>query len=64
MLVRIEIQTENAAFCRDFDGRHEPGPEIARILRRLADDYEGDKAPEKLYDANGNAVGRVQEWTS
>lgn len=58
--ITITIALDNAAF--NDEGRHEPGPELARILRRLADDLEDDNDPAVLLDVNGNAVGRV-EWT-
>lgn len=51
----ITIKTDNAAFADD------PAPEIARILRRLADRLEADGvAPERvLFDVNGNRVGEA-----
>lgn len=59
MTIRIEFETSNAA----FEGIQQ-GPEIARILRRLADTLEargrlhlGYEA--RLFDANGNRVGEV-----
>ena len=54
----IEIATGNDAFYP------EPGPELARILRKLADRIE-TAAPVELEDAirlmdyNGNTVGRA-----
>ena len=56
MHIRIDLDTENAA----FEGA--PEQETARILRHLADRLEragGLEADEmKLRDHNGNAVGR------
>lgn len=53
---RILIDTDNAAF--------DPlGPEVARILRELADTvepYEDFAAGIQLCDYNGNVVGRAQ----
>lgn len=49
----ITIDTVNAAFD------DEPATEIARILHKLADDLEQFDSPDKLFDANGNAVGTV-----
>ena len=52
----VEIATDNDAFYP------EPGPELARILRKLADRIE-TAAPDELTDAgrlmdyNGNTVG-------
>lgn len=57
-MFRVEIETSNAAFS---DGESEfAGPELARILRALADRVEGgiptgDGA--SLRDVNGNTVG-------
>lgn len=57
-MFRIEIETDNAAF--DDDG----GSEIARILRGVADKFDGivlpadlDTLSVNLYDINGNRVG-------
>jgi hypothetical protein len=56
MTLRLEIETTNAA----FDGEAF-GPELARILRELADDIETDQMGPgdevNLYDVNGNRVG-------
>lgn len=54
-MIRVEIDTDNAAFTP------RPGREIARILRRLARDFERDEAPRKLFDSNGNTIGTVDE---
>ena len=56
MYYRIEIAIDNAAFSP------EPGPELARILRKLAhriecSDEEGLKSTISLRDYNGNSVG-------
>lgn len=55
MTAKIEIQMDSAAFT------HEPGEELARILRKLADNLDGaDITPadsNKLRDVNGNTVG-------
>lgn len=54
MRFELHIGTDNAAF---EDG---PGPEIARILRELADLVEDDLPPDhvvRLRDVNGNRVG-------
>lgn len=62
MTTRIEIQTNgNAAF--EGDER----PELARILRQLADELEQGRAdhPRRIYDINGNACGNLsisEEW--
>jgi hypothetical protein len=54
----VNITTENAAFEDD------PAGEIARILRRLADNVDVDDAyidhVYHLRDANGNLVGRAE----
>ena len=57
--LNIKINLENAAF-------EEPGPEIARILHKLADtlsDFNRERDshdyPMSLRDVNGNYVGTV-----
>ena len=52
-MIKILIETDNAAFA---DG---PEYEIARILRRLAEDIEAGREPGVLMDVNGNLVGTV-----
>ena len=54
----IEIATDNDAFFP------EPGPELARILRQLAERIESADPEElgagvRLLDYNGNGVGRA-----
>ena len=53
--ITITIETGDAAFD------DEPATEIARILHKLADEFEqyGRSQFSKLYDFNGNAVGTV-----
>lgn len=60
--LNIHIECENAAFF-DFDGKPDPGAELARLLRRLADHLERDAAPNPgvLHDYNGNDCGSF-EW--
>lgn len=58
MKVTIEVQCDNEAFHPD------PGRELARILRKLADRIEEAAAypnewEQALADANGNRVGCV-----
>lgn len=57
--MKIHIRTTNAAFEGDKT------PELARILRKLADDLERKGLPEKrevwnVYDLNGNKTGTVR----
>ncbi len=58
-MVKIIIETDNAAFGDD------PGDELARILRRLADLYANGRLnadithESPLRDANGNTVGSL-----
>ena len=56
MKVKIEIKTDNAAF-EDYTGS-----EVARILRELADNVDGESriTPQPLKDSNGNTVGKVE----
>ncbi len=51
MAFAMDIQTDNAAF-------EEPGPEIARILRAIADEVENGNEYADIHDTNGNTVGR------
>ena len=53
--VIIEIDTTNAAF-EGYDGHLE----VARILRKLADDLENEVGGEILRDINGNRVGIIK----
>ena len=55
-MYRITIKTDNAAF--EDAGT---GTEIARILRRLADECDG-REPQSipLFDYNGNKVGQAK----
>ena len=61
--IRIEIDTNGDAF---HDGQepaqYAPGPEIARILREIADRIEWDDASEPLplLDYYGNNVGKYE----
>jgi hypothetical protein len=57
MKVTITIKTNNAAFVDN------PGGEVARILRRLAESYEfhgRNDVSIDLRDVNGNRVGQVK----
>ena len=59
----IQILTGNQAFCEESGEvtTASAGAEIARILRKLADDIEtGGVLFRSLYDANGNKVGDYQ----
>lgn len=60
-MLKIEIFNSGAAF-------DEPTEEIARILRRLAEQIENRSAPEVLHDINGNRCGEVsltpfEDWS-
>ena len=63
MAFTLNIATDNAAFHDEGDGdAFDPGPELARILRKLADTLDGpDRYPDNgmLRDVNGNRVDRV-----
>lgn len=57
MRVTIKIDCDNAAFGDD------PRPELARILRALADTADSHGAAElngSVRDVNGNRVGAVE----
>ncbi len=47
----LSINLENEAFSPDFS------PEVARILRRVADQVEAGITEGKTRDINGNTVG-------
>lgn len=53
--IEITIETANSAF------EDEPATEIARILRKLADEFEtyGHAQFSKFYDINGNICGGI-----
>ncbi len=50
----IRIKTENAAFGDS------PGVEVARILRRMADEFENGGTISTPRDINGNKCGSVE----
>ena len=60
MTLKVVIDCDNAAFHDDC-GNIQPGPEVARILRKLADLIEEDFGEARdrvdLRDYNGNNVG-------
>ncbi len=56
--MKITIRTGNAAFDPD------KGPELARILRKIAERAETEGQPRRgeewpIFDVNGNRVGKV-----
>ncbi len=63
--ITITINTDNAAFHEDDREGESPAAaarEVARILRKLADDVEASEdvdCTQRPYGANGNAVGAV-----
>ena len=60
-MFRMEIKTGGAAFCNLFTGeedRASEGQEIARILRKVANEIEhGEVIRGPVFDMNGNKVG-------
>lgn len=52
-MFKVEISMDNDAFAEDKRG------EIQSILMLLCADIRNGKEPSKLYDANGNACGKV-----
>jgi hypothetical protein len=52
-MISIEIENSGSAFDDS------PESELARILRKLADQIENGTAPEVLHDLNGNKCGTV-----
>jgi len=61
MKFRVVIDVDNDAFVNEDDGRPDPGPEVARILRKLADRVKDEfiEVDVPLKDGNGNTVGRA-----
>lgn len=58
---KLNVHTDNAAFCDEETGDPAPASELARILRKVADRVEaGEDISHYLtiFDANGNDVGR------
>lgn len=53
--VMITIKTGNAAFMDDSYG-----PELARILHTMADQFARGDMPSWPRDVNGNSVGKIQ----
>lgn len=55
-MFKLEFRTDNSAFEGDL-----ATPEIAAVIRRLADAIDGRRYPHgsggSLYDANGNRIG-------
>lgn len=66
MAFTLSIETDNAAFTDEATGEPMPAPEIARILRLIADSITVSDIPlikperQPLRDINGNRVGN---WT-
>ena len=62
----LDLRCETAAFTHETNderhGERNPGPEVARILRRLADELEGnpDFGANVLRDVNGHVVGSAR----
>ena len=52
MTIRIVINTDNEAFQDN-----KLGPEVARILKRLASEINGSLPEYNIRDTNGNKVG-------
>ena len=69
MKFTLTIKCDNASFADesalddDRDDTAAQGQEVARILRKLADEVRhgvGPNDPISLHDANGNTVGTAQ----
>lgn len=61
---RLTMLTNNAAFhveSNDEDhGTHDPGPEVARLLREAADKIDRGVTRSSLIDLNGANVGSFE----
>lgn len=53
-MLTITVHTDGAAFADDY------GAELARILHKLADDFDAGSLPAILHDVNGNRCGSVE----
>jgi hypothetical protein len=62
MYFKLNIDCGNAAFCdADYPTYQSAAPELARILRKIADDIENGAQYDffqTIHDVNGNDVGR------
>lgn len=58
MKYTIVIDCDNAAFWNDED--HEPGYELALILRKIADKQGAEGWSGRIMDSNGNTVGKAE----
>ncbi len=67
MNFHLNIHCDSAAFHDEIEGDFSPEVELARILRRIADEIVGGKfsidenygtSYETIFDLNGNDVGR------
>lgn len=68
MQLDITLKLDNAAFCHEEHEHYRDGSEIARILQRLASEFEGNVIDcagddlgvfSTLRDINGNHVGQA-----
>ena len=61
MTFTMNVKTSNAAFTDEDSGAFNPGPELARILRDVADRMEGGYVLSgSVFDINGNKVGSFE----
>jgi hypothetical protein len=62
MRITITIDADNDAFTDEYEGTPHVGPEVARILRKLARHAEDGEMNDgdRLIDCNGNTCGRVR----
>lgn len=62
MAFTLHVETGNAAFYEDGgEGAYDPGPELATLLRAVADRLDStDPYPNNgiMHDVNGNSVGQ------
>lgn len=54
MKIIVEFETENAAFDTGADD------EVSHVLKQVQDMICGQKNFGKLYDSNGNHIGKVE----
>jgi hypothetical protein len=54
---KMIVELNDAAFCDD-DGDFDPSYELSRILKRVSREVDAGVVDGKVYDVNGNKVGK------
>ncbi len=56
-MFHLTIKTDGAAFTDEDTGESNPGPEVSRLLSKIADDINDGSTGGVLRDYNGQNVG-------